>query len=106
MTRALAAGNAWWRDPGWERKDRDLRALAAITLAYDPSPLSDVVPDGLYVLRGPRRVGKSLEIKRAISRTAAGCVRLQPARHRGSTGAPAPSYCARLNGCWIYASMA
>lgn len=68
LTRALAAGNAWWRDPGWERKDRDLRALAATTLDYDPSPLSDVLPDGLYVLRGPRRVGKSLEIKRAISR--------------------------------------
>ncbi|HEY7831855.1 MAG TPA: AAA family ATPase [Solirubrobacteraceae bacterium] len=68
LTRALATGNAWWRDPGWERKDRDLRALAATTLDYDPSPLSDVVPDGLYVLRGPRRVGKSLEIKRTISR--------------------------------------
>ena len=25
------------------------------------------MPDGLYVLRGPRRVGKSLEIKRAIA---------------------------------------
>lgn len=30
--RALAAGNAWWRDPGWEHKDRDLRALATTTL--------------------------------------------------------------------------
>ncbi len=68
LTRALAAGNAWWRDPRWERGDRDLRPLAATTLDYEPSPLSDVVPDGLYVLRGPRRVGKSLEAKRAISR--------------------------------------
>ncbi len=67
LTRALAAGNAWWRDPGWERDDRDLRPLAATTLDYEPSPLSDVAPDGLYVLRGPRRVGKSLEAKRAIS---------------------------------------
>jgi hypothetical protein len=23
LTRALAAGNAWWRDPQWERGDRD-----------------------------------------------------------------------------------
>ena len=23
LTRALAAGNAWWRDPKWERDDRD-----------------------------------------------------------------------------------
>lgn len=68
LTRALAAGNSWWRDPQWEREDRDLRPLQATTLDYEPSPLSDVVPDGLYVLRGPRRVGKSLEIKRAISR--------------------------------------
>ncbi len=67
LTRALTAGNAWWRDPQWERDDRDLRPLAATALDYEPSPLSDVVPDGLYVLRGPRRVGKSLEAKRAIS---------------------------------------
>ena len=67
LTRALAAGNAWWRDPLWERDDRDLRPLAASTLDYEPSPLADVVPDGLYVLRGPRRVGKSVEAKRAIS---------------------------------------
>ena len=67
LTRALAAGNAWWREARWERGDRDLRPLAATTLDYEPSPLSDIVPDGLYVLRGPRRVGKSLEAKRAIS---------------------------------------
>jgi uncharacterized protein len=74
LTRALAAGNSWWRDLEWERKDRDLRVLAATRLDYDPSPLSDVVPDGLYVLRGPRRVGKSLEVKRAISRLIQGGV--------------------------------
>src|SRR5665213_245355 len=68
LTRALAVGNAWWREAGWERDDRDLRPLAATTLDYEPSPLSDIVPNGLYVLRGPRRVGKSLETKRAISR--------------------------------------
>src|SRR5215471_13957455 len=68
LTRALAAGNAWWRDSQWERDDRDLRPVATAALEYEPSPLSDVVPDGLYVLRGPRRVGKSVEIKRAISR--------------------------------------
>jgi predicted AAA+ superfamily ATPase len=67
LARALTAGNAWWRNSDWERDDRDLRALAASSLDYDPSPLADVVPDGLYVLRGPRRVGKSLEAKRAIS---------------------------------------
>jgi predicted AAA+ superfamily ATPase len=68
LTRAMATGNAWWRDVQWERDDRDLRPLAATALDYEPSPLANVMPDGLYVLRGPRRVGKSLEIKRAISR--------------------------------------
>jgi len=67
LTRALAGGNAWWRSPQWERDDRDLRALAATNLDYEPRPLGDIAPDGLYVLRGPRRVGKSLELKRAIS---------------------------------------
>jgi uncharacterized protein len=68
LARALAGSNAWWRNPQWERDDRDLRALAATDLDYEPEPLADVAPDGLYVLRGPRRVGKSLELKRAISR--------------------------------------
>lgn len=67
LVRALSAGNAWWRDPAWEREDRDLRA-AASALRYEPMPLADIVPDGLYVLRGPRRVGKSLELKRTVSR--------------------------------------
>ncbi len=67
LARVLAGGNAWWRSPQWERDDRDLRVLAATNLDYEPRPLGDIVPDGLYVLRGPRRVGKSLELKRAIS---------------------------------------
>lgn len=67
LTRALTAGNAWWRDGRWERDDRDLRRLAESDLDYSPAPLDDIAAPGLYVLRGPRRVGKSLEIKRAIS---------------------------------------
>ena len=51
LTRALAADNAWWRDSQWERDDRDLRPLTATTLDYEPTPLTDVAPDGLYVLR-------------------------------------------------------
>jgi predicted AAA+ superfamily ATPase len=68
LTRALSAGNPWWRAPRWERADRDLRRLQASPLRYDPSPLDGIEPDGLYVLRGPRRVGKSVETKRAIAR--------------------------------------
>lgn len=67
LTRLLSAGNAWWRDPRWERDDPDLRRAAASPLAHEPAPLADVEPDGLYVLRGPRRVGKSVQLKRTIA---------------------------------------
>jgi uncharacterized protein len=65
----LSTTNLWWRSPeGWEADDEDLRRAARGQLIYEPEPLFDVAPDGLYVLLGPRRVGKSVEIKRAISR--------------------------------------
>ena len=69
MHRELAANCRWWRDPhDWERDDPDLKRLVDSPLSYDPQMLDDIHPDGLYVLRGPRRVGKSVEVKKAISR--------------------------------------
>jgi uncharacterized protein len=69
IARQLTAGNPWWREPtGWELDDPDLQALRESALSYEPQPLADIVPDGLYMLRGPRRVGKSLEVKRMIGR--------------------------------------
>ena len=53
---------------GWEAEDPDLRAARRLPLHYEPEPLADIHPPGLYVLRGPRRVGKSLELKRAVAR--------------------------------------
>ncbi len=67
LARLLSAGNGWWRDPRWERDDSDLRRATRSPLAHDPAPLADIEPSGLYVLRGPRRVGKSLQLKCAIS---------------------------------------
>lgn len=60
--------NPWWRDERWEDLDPDLRDAIDAPFSYEPEPLADIHPPGLYVLRGPRRVGKSLELKRAISR--------------------------------------
>jgi predicted AAA+ superfamily ATPase len=65
--RLLTAGNRWWRNPkGWTAEDPDLRRLRDTPLTYAPTPLTGIGPDGLYVLRGPRRIGKSVEIKRTI----------------------------------------
>ncbi len=67
--RLLTAGNRWWREPqDWADRDPDLRRLRDAPLDYAPDPLGGIAPDGLYVLRGPRRVGKSVEIKRTIQR--------------------------------------
>lgn len=67
VQRLLSATNRWWRDPiGWTDVDPDLREAAEAPYDYVPCPLDDLVSGGLYVLRGPRRVGKSVEVKRAI----------------------------------------
>ena len=59
--------NRWWRDPtGWPLADPDLREVAQAPFDYRANVLTDVAPGGLYVLRGPRRVGKTVEIKRSI----------------------------------------
>ncbi len=41
--------------------------MAQARFDYRPAPLEHLLPGGLYVLRGPRRVGKSVELKRAIA---------------------------------------
>lgn len=67
ISQLLRDRNPWWRDERWEDRDPDLRDAADAQISYEPEPLDDIRPPGLYVLRGPRRVGKSLELKRAIS---------------------------------------
>jgi predicted AAA+ superfamily ATPase len=67
LRRLLVDHSPWRSRPEWERDDPDMRAAGALPLAYAPAPLRGIRPPGLYVLRGPRRVGKSLELKRAIS---------------------------------------
>ncbi len=68
LRRLLTDRSVWWRaGVGWERDDPDLRDAADAPFLYEPAPLAGLEPPGLYVLRGPRRVGKSVEIKRAIA---------------------------------------
>jgi uncharacterized protein len=67
LRRFLTDRSTWWRHRDWERDDPDLGAAADAPFVYEPDPLDDLHPGGLYVLRGPRRVGKSVEVKRAIA---------------------------------------
>jgi predicted AAA+ superfamily ATPase len=60
--------NHWWRDiHGWERDDENLREAAQAPFDYRPGVLGDIEAGGLYTLSGPRRIGKSLELRRAIA---------------------------------------
>lgn len=68
LRRLLNERSPWRARASWEADDPDLRAAAQLPLSYEPQPLADIRPPGLYVLRGPRRVGKSLELKRAVRR--------------------------------------
>lgn len=69
LSRMLAEQSPWRTgSESWQQDDADMRAALRLPLQYEPEPLADIEPPGLYVLRGPRRVGKSLEIKRAIMR--------------------------------------
>ena len=67
IQQTLAATNRWWRNPdGWTRDDPDLREADAAPFRYTAGALDDLAAGGLYLLRGPRRVGKSVEVKRTI----------------------------------------
>ena len=63
----LSATNRWWRDPaGWTADDPDLREASRAPFQYQADVLADLAPGGLYILRGPRRVGKTVAVKEAI----------------------------------------
>ena len=67
IQQTLTATNHWWRDSaGWTDEDPDLREASAAPFAYTAGVLDELAPGGLYMLRGPRRVGKSVELKRTI----------------------------------------
>ena len=65
---AARRDSPWWTRPGWANEDPELRAMVASGIDYDPTPLADLEPGGLYLLYGPRRVGKTSSVKRSIQR--------------------------------------
>lgn len=68
LLRLLEERSPWRARTGWQADDPDLRAASELPLAYEPDVLAGIRPGGMYLLRGPRRVGKSLELKRTIAR--------------------------------------
>ncbi|MBX3029742.1 MAG: ATP-binding protein [Chloroflexi bacterium] len=63
----VADMNPWWRGSGWEATDPDLVPVRGSGLGYESPALRDPHPGGLYVLRGPRRVGKTVATKQLIA---------------------------------------
>lgn len=62
--------NPWWSRAGWEADDPHLRRLRARSLQL-PSPQVDEVDlsrPAVHVLRGPRQVGKSTDLKLLVAR--------------------------------------
>lgn len=67
LSRRLIEQNTWWSRADWDHDDPELRTVRTAPFEYRPKPLTGIAPDGLYLLLGPRRVGKSVELKRAVA---------------------------------------
>jgi uncharacterized protein len=68
LAQQLSSGNPWWRGVEWASRDPDLSEVAQTALSYDSKCLHDLQPGNLYILRGPRRVGKTVAVKQTIRR--------------------------------------
>ncbi len=66
LAQELARTNPWWRDPRWALIDPDLREANEAGINYRSKALSSLTPGCVYVLRGPRRVGKTVAVKQQI----------------------------------------
>jgi len=64
----LSRSNPWWRGGPWAATDVDLSQVRNRSLGYQSDCLDNLVPGGLYLLRGPRRVGKTVVVKQTIER--------------------------------------
>lgn len=64
----LARTNTWWRPGKWEERDPDLTPVLERGLGYASTALDKLVPGNLYIVRGPRRAGKTVLVKQRISR--------------------------------------
>jgi uncharacterized protein len=66
LAQEISRLNPWWREPTWAEHDPDLRDVAATGLGYRHGVLDDLQAGCVYLLRGPRRVGKTVAVKQHI----------------------------------------
>ena len=65
----LSRLNPWWRNPDtWQNADADLLEVRRANLGYNTHVLDELEEGCLYILRGPRRVGKTVAIVQCIER--------------------------------------
>ena len=72
--RLIVAQNPWWADSGgWEARDDHLRALSLQPVRLPAQVVDRIALDeaGTHVMRGPRQVGKSTELKLLVQRAIA-----------------------------------
>jgi uncharacterized protein len=66
LAQELARTNPWWRDATWHERDPDLSESRSGGVTYRSGVLEGLNPGCLYILRGPRRVGKTVAVKQEI----------------------------------------
>jgi len=66
----LREQNKWWDSPDALRADLHLRAVAEapFSISHPAEMKINLTQDRLYILRGPRQVGKTTLLKRLIKR--------------------------------------
>lgn len=66
----IIAQNPWWSQPEWEATDRQLERLAQQPVRLPTRFVEeiDLVRAGVHVLRGPRQVGKTTDLKLLVQR--------------------------------------
>jgi len=70
----ISAQNPWWTSTAWRASDPHLALLEAqpVRLAADFVDGLDLGRPGIHILRGPRQVGKSTDLKLLVERALAG----------------------------------
>src|ERR1700728_1501964 len=66
----ILAQNRWWSDPAWGASDPHLMLVQAQALRLRAAFVTglDLRDPGIHILRGPRQVGKSTDLKLLVER--------------------------------------